>query len=244
MKRRNQPGTQQGCHHRVVIKFCRNIFAALDYGALCAYHAPMNQLRIQKQDYSAMNVVLGDIAEIRMGYSFRSRLETDAEGDVAVIQMKDIDDANLLHPEGLARIQMPDLKDRHLVQEGDLLFRSRGVTNSAALVGRGIGRAVLAAPMLLIRPRTEIVEPAYLQWFINHPVTQAALAGQATGTAVKMIGKGVLDGLEVALPPLERQRLIVEIAQLATREAALLEELRGRRKALIEGILLRQATQA
>lgn len=191
-----------------------------------------------------MNVLLADIAEVRMGYSFRSRLEADAEGDVAVIQMKDIDDANLLHPEGLARIYMPDLKDRHLVQEGDLLFRSRGVTNSVALVGGCLGRAVLAAPMLLIRPRTEIVEPAYLQWFINHPATQAALAGLAAGTAVKMIGKGVLDGLEVALPPLERQRLIVEVAQLSSREADLMQELRGRRKALIEGILLREAQEA
>ena len=191
-----------------------------------------------------MNVPLVDIAEVRMGYSFRSRLETDAEGDVAVIQMKDIDDTNLLHPEGLARIQMPDLKDRHLVQKRDLLFRSRGMTNSAALVGGGLGRAVLAAPMLLIRPKTEIVEPAYLQWFINHPATQAVLSGQAAGTAVKMIGKSVLDGLVVALPPLDRQRLIVEIAQLASREAALLQELRERRKALLEGILLREAQEA
>lgn len=190
-----------------------------------------------------MSVALVDIAEVRMGYSFRSRLETDAGGDVAVIQMKDIDDANLLHPEGLARVQMPDLKDRHLVQEGDLLFRSRGVTNSAALVGGGLGRAVLAAPMLLIRPKTEVVEPAYLQWFINHPATQAVLAGQAAGTAVKMIGKRVLDDLQVVLPPLEKQRLIVEVARLASREVALLEELRGRRKALIEGILLREAQE-
>lgn len=201
-------------------------------------------MRVQKKAYSTVSVALVDIAEVRMGYSFRSRLETDAGGDVAVIQMKDIDDANLLHPEGLARVQMPDLKDRHLVQEGDLLFRSRGVTNSAALVGGGLGRAVLAAPMLLIRPKTEVVEPAYLQWFINHPATQAVLAGQAAGTAVKMIGKRVLDDLQVVLPPLEKQRLIVEVARLASREVALLEELRGRRKALLEGILLRSAQEA
>ncbi|QXP87475.1 restriction endonuclease subunit S [Methylococcus capsulatus] len=190
-----------------------------------------------------MKMTLATIAEVRMGYSFRSRLEADAQGDVAVIQMKDIDDANLLHPEGLVRVQMPDLKDRHLVQAGDLLFRSRGATNSAALVGGGLGRAVLAAPMLLLRPKTEVVEPAYLQWFINHPSTQATLAAQAAGTSVKMIGKGALDQLEVVLPPLEKQRRIVEVAQLASREAALLEKLRGRRKALLEGILLRSAEE-
>ncbi|WP_231654560.1 restriction endonuclease subunit S [Ralstonia solanacearum] len=191
-----------------------------------------------------MELPLAAIAEVRMGYSFRSRLEVDAAGDIAVIQMKDIDDSNLLHPEGLARIRMPDMKERHLVQEGDLLFRSRGVTNSAALVSGDLGRAVLAAPMLLIRSKTDVVDPAYLQWFINHPTTQAALAGQAAGTAVKMIGKGVLDGLEVSLPSLEKQRLIVEVAQLASCEAALLEELKGRRKALLEGILLRSAQEA
>lgn len=190
-----------------------------------------------------MKTTLAIIAEVRMGYSFRSRLEADAQGDVAVIQMKDIDDANLLHPEGLVRVQMPDLKERHLVQAGDLLFRSRGVTNSAALVGGGLGRAVLAAPMLLIRPQSEVVEPAYLQWFINHPSTQATLAAQAAGTSVKMIGKGALDQLKVVLPPLEKQRRIVEVAQLVSREATLLEELRGRRKALLEGILLRSAEE-
>ncbi len=195
---------------------------------------------MQKRDYY-MGVALATIAEVRMGYSFRSRLETDAEGDVVVIQMKDVDDANLLHSEGLARIRMPELKDRHLVQEGDLLFRSRGMTNSAALVGDGLGRAVLAAPMLLIRPNTEIVEPAYLQWFINHPATQAALAGQAAGTAVKMLGKGVLDGLEVALPPLERQHLIVEVAQLASREAVILERQRLLRLRAYHESLLRAA---
>ena len=185
--------------------------------------------------------ILSTVAEVRMGYSFRSRLETDEMGDVAVIQMKDIDDSNMLCVDGLARIQMPDLKERNLVQQGDLLFRSRGMTNSAALVGENLHRTLLAAPMLLVRPKLQIVEPAYLQWFINHSSTQALLTGQAVGTAVKMVGKGVLDELEIPLPPLDRQRQIVEVAQLALREATLLEELKRRRKALLEGILLQAA---
>jgi hypothetical protein len=188
-----------------------------------------------------MKALLQDIAEVRMGYSFRSRLEVDAEGDVAVIQMKDIDDSNLLHPEGLARIQMPDLKDRHIVQEGDLLFRSRGESNSVSLVAGSLGRTVLAAPMMLIRLKVDLVGSAYLQWFINQPSTQAALASQAAGTAVKMIGKAALEQLEVAVPSLDDQRRIVEIGQLAAHEAQLMRELMGRRKALIEGILMRKA---
>lgn len=190
-----------------------------------------------------MNVALGDVAEVRTGYSFRSRLELDADGDVAVIQMKDIDDSNLLHSEHLARIPMPDLKDRHLVQEGDLLFRSRGGSNLASLVATFPGRAVLVAPMMLIRPRSDAVVPAYLQWFINLPATQGALAAQAAGTDIKMIGKAALELLAVPLPPLAVQRLIVEIAQLASRESRLMQELIGRRKALTTRILMSKASE-
>jgi hypothetical protein len=186
---------------------------------------------------------LGDIAEVRMGYSFRSRLEPHAAGDVAVIQMKDIDESNLVHVEGLVRVRMPDLKSHHLVRSGDLLFRSRGNTNLAALVGADLGRAMLAAPMLLIRPTTDALEPAYLQWFINHAVTQAGLASQAAGTAVKMIGAIALAGLPVTVPPLPTQRQIVEAARLATRESALLDRLKQRRRALIDSQLLHRAQQ-
>lgn len=179
-----------------------------------------------------------------MGYSFRSRLEPDAAGDVAVIQMKDIDDSNLLHAEGFVRVQMHGLKDRHIVQPGDLLFRSRGITNSAALVVADLGRAVLAAPMLLIRSVGDAIDPAYLQWFINHPSTQAELAGKAAGTSVKMIGAGVLADLPVTVPPLDAQRHIVEVARLAARESDLLDRLKHGRRALTEALLLRRAEQA
>ena len=191
-----------------------------------------------------MGAALADIAEVRMGYPFRGRIEPDPSGNVTVIQMKDIDESNLLHPEGLVRIRMDDMKDRHLVREGDLLFRSRGISNSAALVAADLGRAVLAAPMMLIRPHPGVVHSAYLQWFINHSTTQSLLTGQSVGTAVKMISKAALDGLVVELPALEEQHRIVEIARLGACEAKLLEELKERRKALLEGILMRKAKDA
>ncbi|SPD63248.1 conserved protein of unknown function [Cupriavidus taiwanensis] len=187
---------------------------------------------------------LADLAEVRMGYSFRSRLEPLLAGDVSVIQMKDIDDADLFRPEGLARIAMPELRERHFVMEGDLLFRSRGGSNSAALVAAPLGRTVLAAPMMLIRPYSPGIMPAYLQWFINLPATQSVLASQAAGTAVKMIGKAVLEELAVAVPPLAVQQKIVEIGRLAAAEARLATMLLERRKALTDKLLMQTAQGA
>lgn len=182
---------------------------------------------------------LADIADVRMGYPFRSRLEHDPAGDVTVIQMKDIDDANLLHAEDATKVSLPEGKGHHLIREGDLVFRSRGRSNSVALVAVAIGEAVLAAPMLLIRPRN--VLPAYLHWFINLPATQASLAALAEGTSVRMISKDALQDLDIPLPSIARQRKIVDVAVLAQREQALMADIAAQKKRLTEGVLMRYA---
>lgn len=182
---------------------------------------------------------LGQVASIRMGYPFRSRLEHDAMGALAVVQMKDIDDASLLHVEDAVRVDLADVKEHHLIRPGDLVFRSRGRTNSAALVSTDVGPAILAAPMLLIRPGE--VLPAYLRWYINLPATQAALSAQAEGTSVRMISKAALEELEVPVPSRRRQQLIVEVSELAAAEQELLEQIALERKRLADGVLLRYA---
>ena len=174
-----------------------------------------------------------------MGYPFRSRLEHEPTGDVAVIQMKDIVDAEIRSLGDVTRVSLPDGKAHHLIQEGDLIFRSRGRSNSVSLVAANIGKAVLAAPMLLIRPRD--VLPTYLMWFINLRSTQAALAALSEGTSVRMISKEAIQDLEVVAPSLARQQRIVEIALLEQQEEALVADLAVQRKRLINGVLMRYA---
>lgn len=182
---------------------------------------------------------LGELAEVQMGYPFRSRLEHDPRGDVAVIQMKDIDDANLLHSEEAIRVSLPKGKARHLLRAGDLLFRSRGRSNGAAQVLDGIGSAVLAAPMLLIRPHR--VLPEYLCWYINAPATQAQLAALSEGTSVRMISAKALKALDVPQPPLAAQQRIVQAAALAQQEQSLLARIATLRQRLTTHMLMKLA---
>lgn len=182
---------------------------------------------------------LGDIAEVRVGYFFRSRLEHDPKGDVLVVQMKDLDDKSDLQLDGAARVALPTGKSRHLLKEGDLLFRSRGRSTTAALVPSDLGPAVLSAPMLLIRPTR--VLPAYLQWFINSGNTQRVLAGMAKGTLVTMIGATELRSLEVPIPPPDQQRKIAEISKLAKTEQRLMADIAERSEKWVEAVLTRRA---
>jgi restriction endonuclease S subunit len=182
---------------------------------------------------------LGNIANVQTGYAFRSRLEHEPSGDIAVIQMKDIDDSSLLHTDGTLKVSLPAGKSHHFVREGDLVFRSRGRSNSVAKVGANIGEAVVAAPMLLIRPHN--VVPAYLHWFINLPTTQANLAARAEGTSVRMISKEAIQDLDVPLPSKAQQERIIEIASFAQREQALMKDIAVRRKRFTEALLTRFA---
>lgn len=177
-----------------------------------------------------------------MGFPFRSRLEPDTSGSIRVVQMKDIDEDNILHVENAVRVRLPDLKVHHLIKAGDLVFRSRGQTNSVALVVTDIGPAVLAAPMLLIRPAK--VLPAYLLWYINLPATQAFLAAQSEGTSVRMISKAALETLELPVPDRRRQQSIIEMAELARSEQRLLRMIAEARRRLTDGLLVRYAENA
>jgi restriction endonuclease S subunit len=188
-----------------------------------------------------VKVALKDVSSIQMGYSFRTRLESMDSGSVAVIQMKDLTNQNRVNCSALAKIEMEKPREHHLAKPGDLIFRSRGLTSTSAILSDDPGIAVVAAPLLRIRVTDHGVLPEYLNWFISQAPAQAFLTSHAKGTAQKMISKETLEGLEVFVPPLERQRAIVEITALAEKERHIMEKLAERRHQFISTQLTRLA---
>ncbi len=189
-----------------------------------------------------MRVVIKNIATVQMGYSFRSRLEVSKDGEVAVIQMKDLLDDNTVGCEGLIRIDMDSVKDHHLVHKGDLVFRSRGIISNTAILLEDPGKAVVAAPLLRIRvTKPKKILPEYLNWYISQREAQVFLTSRAIGTAQKMISKEVLEDLEVLLPSIEKQTNIIELASLAAREQIMLGVLAQKRRQYMSTLLMQLA---
>ena len=182
------------------------------------------------------------LATVQMGYSFRSRLEASSSGKVAVIQMKDLLDDNTVRCDGLLKIDMEAVKEHHLVQVGDLVFRSRGHDTTAAVLLEDPGKAVVAAPLLRIRVRNlDKVLPEYMNWYISQRDAQVFLTSRAKGTVQKMISKQTLEDLEIALPSLEKQKNIVELASLSAREHTLLQNLADKREQYLSTKLMQFA---
>ena len=159
-----------------------------------------------------------------------------------MIQMKDFSADNRIDCEKLTLIEMQNMKERQMVQINDLIFRSRGFRNSAALIDQELKDTTVAAPLLRVRVHDASVLPAYLCWFINSPVSQSFLQRHATGTAMKMIGKKALEALEVHIPSVPTQQRIIELSRLADREQNILESLSAKRRRLVESKLMRAIT--
>lgn len=187
-------------------------------------------------------VKIKKIAAVQMGYSFRSRIEASSIGSVAVIQMKDLLDDNTVASYDLVTIEMGAIKEHHFVKKGDLVFRSRGQLTTSAILLEDTGKAVVAAPLLRIRiTKPEKVLPEYLNWYISQRDAQIFLTSRAKGTVQKMISKQAIEDLEVSLPSLEKQKSIVEMASLITREQTLLHTLADKREQYISTILMQFA---
>lgn len=189
-----------------------------------------------------MNLKIKQLATVRTGYSFRSRLEASRGGKVAVIQMKDLLQDNTVGCKKLVKIEMETVKEHHLAQKGDLVFRSRGQITTAAILLEDPGKAVVAAPLLRIRiTKPDKILPKYLNWYISQRDAQIFLASRAKGTVQKMISKQTVEDMEVYLPTLEKQQHIVDLAKLSAQERTILGTLSEKRDQYISTLLMHLA---
>jgi hypothetical protein len=186
---------------------------------------------------------LKKLATVQTGYSFRGRLEGSAADGIAVIQMKDLHGCNIITGNQMVKVAMKIPGTHQLVRKGDLVFRSRGQNNSAALLKDDLDRAIVAAPLLRIRiTRPEILLPEYLNWYISQQDAQSYFKSRLEGTHGGIISKQTLEELEVLLPPLEKQKIIAEVSALSDHEQELVRTLAAKKKTLITTILMKSAT--
>lgn len=184
--------------------------------------------------------LLNEIADIRTGYSFRSKLEPDADGNALVVQLKELSEKNTIDISTAVRINMSDISENYLLKKGDLVFRSRGMDSTAAIMDIDSDNIILSAPFQRIRLcDTMAIMPQYLLWYINSKEAQVYFSTNKTGTSVSMISTAVLADLPVVIPVLKIQKRIVEISILSEKEIELQEELIRKKRLLTESVLLK-----
>ncbi len=175
------------------------------------------------------------------GYQFRGRIEPQPDGNVAVLQVKDLKDGGGIRREDLVLIHIAKEVGPQRVRPGDVLFLSRGQRLFATAVLDPPPNTIVPNYFYILRPRP-VVLPAYLAWFVNSPKAQAQLRLVHTGTHMPMVSKSDFMQLEIDVPPLNVQENIVALDDLARREQALSDELLSKKRELVEQLCARAAS--
>ncbi len=179
------------------------------------------------------------IVSLMAGHPFRGSIENTPDGEVAVVQMKDVDPEGGLNVTNLYRVHLTGRKKPDYLKCGDILFIGRGYRIFAVLVDQDLESTVAGSHFFILRikPNGQLVRPDYLTWYINHKLAQRYFSQHIAGTALPHVNRTVLENLPVVVPPIDVQEGIVKTHRCRLKEKALLEQLIEKKKQFLDQLL-------
>jgi restriction endonuclease S subunit len=187
-----------------------------------------------------LRVALKHIAFIQTGV-FAKPIK---EGQIVYLQSKHFDENGVLRSTLYPDLKAESISEKHLLQNGDIVFAAKGTKNFAALYeSLTAGQAVKSQPAVastsffVIRLNADFqdkVLPEYLAWYLNMAPSQNCLKSQAVGSSIVSISKSVLDELEIFIPDLNTQKAILRITHLRNVERKLQQQIESLREKQIQ----------
>lgn len=176
---------------------------------------------------------LGHLASIRAGYPFRGKITEATGSSVVVVQMRDVSrtcgvgcdvDWSRCLP-----VSPHKLRDHDGLRSGDILVAARGshvysVAVPPSLETSGL-QAVASPHFFLVRLHSDALLPEFVAWFLNQPPAQRHFERYEEGSVAKSIRRSVLEDVLIVIPPLEKQRALMALANTLREEQTLLEQL-------------------
>ncbi|MBD1396751.1 restriction endonuclease subunit S [Pontibacter sp. JH31] len=184
-----------------------------------------------------MKVLLKELVAIQTGVYAK----TAPSGNATYLQASMFDAFGKLQVGIVPNVVIEGGLSRHLLSESDVLFVAKGANNFAVEYDAVMGQAIASSIFLILKPMKKSVQqvlPAYLAWYLNHPITQTQLKHQARGSSIPSISKKTLEELEIPLPSLERQQQVLRIQQLRNKEKQIIQRLEVLREQQIQSQLL------
>lgn len=182
-----------------------------------------------------MRKSLRSLTEIRVGHSFRSRIQDDPQGDIRVLQIRDVKDGTDIQPESLPRMAWPAAGKPPLLKSGDVVLPSRGDRYDAALIHSN-APMLASGQLYILRPSHPGLTSDYLCWYLNQPESRSYILKNRAGTGIPTLSRPVLGDLPVPVPSLETQHKIVELQQLWEKEQSLTRQLLSNRQNMLDGM--------
>lgn len=133
--------------------------------------------------------------------------------------------------------------EKHVLNNGDILFAAKGIKNIAVVYNSNIGKAVASSSFFVIKLKSQIKQillPEFLAWVINHPEKQKILKAGAKGSALPSITIGTIQNLSLFIPDLKKQKIILNINKLLFKEKEIITNIQILKEKLILKRLIKE----
>ncbi len=162
--------------------------------------------------------------------------------DVYYLQSTNFLNYTTLNPLTSYQLSSEKINQKHFLQEGDLLFTAKGIKNYAVVYKTSHGKAVASSSFIVIRIKESYqtsVLPNYLAWYINQTKKVYLMHQQQLGSTIPSISIKQLENIEIEIPDLHTQDLIVRIQNLEDRRKELLKQLQKQKDLFFQTQLIK-----
>ncbi len=170
---------------------------------------------------------LEEVAEIITGYSFRKSIEPDPNGQIFVVQAKDIVNGEIIQStEKLTRI-LEEPNHPAYLQRDDLLLLSKVYPGAQfrTTIYQGLSGKVLASSSIhVIRLKNDSVLPEYLFMLFSSGFTQKWLQENSSGVNTPTMPRATLGTLTIPIISIEQQKAYISLSKEMKNMQRLLQE--------------------
>ncbi|MCP4601562.1 MAG: restriction endonuclease subunit S [Proteobacteria bacterium] len=150
-----------------------------------------------------------EFCDIRMGHAFRKRLANVPDGDMKLIQPKNISgDGSLSLEDG--EPWRTDASVSKPLEPGDVLVVNRGRFAATVFNLSDAGFWIVPSSILVLSVQDESVLPEYVALYFNSANGQRLFRRHLEKTTVPFISTSNLANMDIPVPPLDKQHALID----------------------------------
>lgn len=157
-------------------------------------------------------------------------------GDFAFVQGRDFD----ANGEYLGLEPMyadgADLRSVNFLRRGEILFSTKGKIFATVWQDQ-MANTIASGTFLILRVTDDSVLPEYLALYLNSSKAKRYYDLHVKAATVNHIGRKQLELMEIKIPTIEQQKLLVEVNELIIEEKKLNSELKERKEKILNYLI-------
>lgn len=192
-----------------------------------------------------MAKTIGDISNILTGHVFRSKISYSSEGNVNLLNMDAISATGNVYIDknDIKKAIISDIKNDEIIKSGDILFKAKGLNNTAVLIKDIPLNTTVTSSCHIVRVTDSNFLPEFVCVWLNSAFAKKHFSkgsGQATGRTIASVSKGTLESLEIPLISINKQKLISNLEECSKQEKDLLLKIAEKKELLNRAIIERE----